>query len=154
MAPLTSRSIVAIRGVLSIGTVDSGGDAIVLTETPLSTTQDYADSFPIRLVSTWLTGGEPSLEKCVLQLKLFGYITPALEASINVVSYKDWITGTKITDVAYFPVTSTLYSHKKRLDSDKALAASIGFEVTATGVTFEIESMEVEFNPIQVGVKR
>jgi hypothetical protein len=30
----------------------------------------------------------------------------------------------------------------------------VGFEINTTGVTFELESIEVEFNPIQEGMKK
>ena len=46
------------------------------------------------------------------------------------------------------------YSHKKRFNSDKILAASVGIEVNSSLVSFEIESLEVEMNPIQEGVKK
>ncbi len=119
-----------------------------------SATLNYPTTSPIQLYSTWMTAGEPSLEKELLQLKMFGTITPSLATSINVVHFKDWDIVTKLTNVVYTPPTSGMYSHKKRLNSDKVLAASCGFEVTASEITFQLESLEVEFNPIQQGMKR
>jgi hypothetical protein len=148
------RSIAFNRGVMYYGTVDTVGNAaVVRSETPTLTTQDYAASYPIKLYTTWLTAGEPSLEKQLLQLKMFGYITTSGGNSINAVHFKDWAL-TKVTNSSYMPDSATQFSHLKRLNSDKVLAASVGFEVVNNGVTFELESLEVEFNPIQVGVKR
>lgn len=113
----------------------------------------YPESYPIKLYSTWVTAGEPSLEKQVLQLKMFGEITESNDKSIRVVHFKDWDNSTKITDVQY-EVGASNYSHKQRLNSDKVLAVSCGIEVVNAGVTFELESMELEFNGIQQGMKR
>jgi hypothetical protein len=124
----------------------------------------YPATNPIKLYTTWLTAGEPSLEKELLQIKMFGrfsnYLFPTV-APVKVCHYKDWDISTKITDVEYFPNNTALaltnqiqYSHKKRLNSDKVLAASVGIEVTTAGPMFEIESFEVEFNPIQTGMKK
>ena len=41
-----------------------------------------------------------------------------------------------------------------RLNSDKVLSASVGIEIATTNSNFELESFEVEFNPIQQGMKR
>jgi hypothetical protein len=109
-----------------------------------------------------LTAGEPSLEKVLLQLKMFGRIqSESKNASIDIAHYKDWNYNTKVTNSPYFPIdTSSLidyqtqYSHKKRFNSDKMLSASVGFEVSNPGVTFELESIEVEFAAIQEGMKR
>lgn len=115
----------------------------------------YPESYPVQLFSTWLTAGEPSLEKEVLQIKIFGNITvnsPA--AGINIVHFKDWDYLTRITNSKFIPVSATSYSNKKRLNSDKALAISCGLEIDSTGVQLRLESLEVEFNPIQQGMKR
>jgi hypothetical protein len=122
----------------------------------------YAATYPIKLYTSWLTGGEPSLEKNLLQLKIFGRIdSNGTTNSIDVCHYKDWDLSTKITNSQYFPNNTTLslnnqiqYSHKKRLNSDKVLSASVGVESTNPAVAFEIESLEVEFTPIQQGMKR
>jgi hypothetical protein len=148
------RSMAFVRGILYFGTIDNAGStAIIRSELSSVTTQDYAGNYPIKLYSTWLTGGEPSLEKQLLQLKMFGQINTSLGNSVNVVHFKDWQL-TKITNSPYIPDSATQFSHLKRLNSDKILATSVGFEVVSAGVTFEIESFEVEFNPIQQGIKR
>jgi len=117
---------------------------------------------PVKLYTSWLTAGEPSLEKALLQLKMFGrFQSDGTTSSINVAHYKDWDFSTKITNAQYFPINTsaslnsqTQYSHKKRLNSDKVLSASVGFEITSPKVSFELESIEVEFNPIQQGMKK
>ena len=122
----------------------------------------YVAYSPIKLYTSWLTGGEPSLEKALLQLKMFGrFQSDGTTNSINVAHYKDWDFASKITNAQYFPINTsaslnsqTQYSHKKRLNSDKVLSASVGFEITSAKVSFELESIEVEFNPIQQGMKK
>lgn len=122
----------------------------------------YVSYSPIKLYTSWLTGGEPSLEKALLQLKMFGrFQSDGTTNSINVAHYKDWDFASKITNAQYFPINTsaslnsqTQYSHKKRLNSDKVLSASVGFEITSAKVSFELESIEVEFNPIQQGMKK
>ena len=126
----------------------------------------YAITNPIKLCISWLTGGEPSLEKNLLQLKFFGRIQAnpnSLGANypINIFHYKDWDITTKITNTEYYPQNTALslnnqiqYSHKKRLTSDKVLSASVGLEINTSGAMFELESIEVEFTPIQEGMKK
>ena len=122
----------------------------------------YLPTYPVKLYTTWLTGGEPSLEKNLLQLKMFGRIdSDGTTQSIDVCHYKDWNLTSKITNSSYFPNDTSLslnnqvqYSHKKRLNSDKVLSASVGIEINNPAISFEIESLEVEFTPIQQGMKR
>ena len=115
----------------------------------------YPAYYPIQLFSTWLTAGEPSLEKEVCQIKIFGNIIVADQTlGINIVHFKDWDYVTRITNSKFTPVSSTTYSNKKRLNSDKALALSCGLEIDTSGVSFRIESLEIEFNQIQQGMKR
>jgi hypothetical protein len=123
-------------------------------------TPDYVVSHPVLLYSSWTTAGEPSLEKQLLQLKMFGRISTTTANGLTIVHWKDWRTDTAGTFSDYFPdvinpITSQIqYSHKKRLDSDKVLAASVGLGIFKTGVTFELESLEIEFMPIQTGMKK
>jgi hypothetical protein len=121
----------------------------------ISAALQYPATYPIKLYSTWMTAGEPSLEKELLQLKIFGRIyANGTTSSIKVVHFKDWDESTKVTNVEYFPVSNSQYSNKQRLNSDKVLAASCGVEISTASVKFEIESLEIEFNPIQQGIKR
>jgi len=122
----------------------------------------YVSTHPVKLYTTWLTSGEPSLEKQLLQLKMFGrFKSDGVTSGIGVYYYKDWNLLSKISNESYFPLdtAATLnsqvqYSHKKRLTSDKVLSASVGIEVSSPVVAFELESIEVEFNPIQSGMKK
>lgn len=146
-----------------LGTVDSAVNynAILAVENN-TLIQSFPTDYPIKLYTTWLTAGEPSLEKAVLQLKVFGRFQSSTTASsTKVCSYKDWDISTKITDSYYFPNDTTLaltnqkqYSHKKRLNSDKVLSISVGLEINTIASLFEVESLEVEFMPIQDGMKR
>ena len=119
-----------------------------------SATLLYPELYPIKLYSTWMTASEPSLEKEVLQLKIFGQIFDNGANAIKVVHFKDWDISAKITNADYMPDSSAQFSHKKRLNSDKALAVSCGIEIPYTNVRMQLESLEIEFNPIQQGIKR
>lgn len=160
-----ANCITFIRSEFYLGEVNefSGPMNSKILEEDKTLALNYAEVYPIKLYSTWLTAGEPSLEKNLLQLKLFGRVDPNSTSSktINVCHYKDWNISSKITNSPYFPIdtTSSLnfqtqYSHKKRLNSDKVQSASVGFEVNDSGVTFELEAMEVEFSSIQEGMKK
>lgn len=122
--------------------------------------RSYLTTHPAKIFTTWLTNGEPSLEKEILQLKIFGRISATSTYGLKIKHYKDWNINTLVTDTEYFPQTTAAinsqiqYSHKKRLNSDKCLAVSIGIEAAHYTVDFEIESLEVEFNSIQIGVKK
>ena len=138
---------------LYVGEYTVGSASCIESEENYAAPLDGATS-PIVLYSTWLTAGEPSLEKQALQLKMFGNINKESDTeSITVQSFRDWDIDTKITDSDYFPYSTTQYSHKKRLNTDKVLALSCGFQITNT-TTFRLEGMEVEFNPIQQGMKK
>lgn len=134
--------------------------ASVVTETQ-NTSRTYLDTYPAKLYSAWLSAGEPSLEKELLQLKIFGRIAKSpYGGDLKIRHYKDWDIVTLITDTTYSPTATgdlaaqTQYSHKKRLNSDKCLAASVGIESNGSFSDFEIDSLEVEFNEIQMGMKR
>lgn len=151
-------------GILGgIDTAASGyGTATFIENKTQSDPLSYVTTHPIKLYTTWLTGGEPSLEKFLLQLKLFGRIqSNGTTSSIKICNYKDWNISSKITDAYYFPNDPSLsisnqiqYSHKKRFNSDKVLASSVGLEIDSVGVTFELDSFEIEVNPIQEGMKK
>jgi len=104
----------------------------------------YGDA---ELITTWLTAGEPSFEKKVNQLKIFGRILGDLTIS-HYVDWKDSAAGS----AEYSNSDADTFSHKKRIESINALAASIG--VVFSGTKFEIEGMEIEFSPLQQGMKR
>jgi hypothetical protein len=150
---LLTRGLAAINGDLYFGDVNGTSSVVKKENKSTFYSQDYANTYPIKLYTTWLTAGEPSLEKQLLQLKMFGYVYTSAD-KFKVVHFKDWDEVTKITNSAYLPDSSTQYSHLKRLNSDKVLAASVGIEISETNAWFELESVEVEFNPIQQGIKR
>jgi len=152
-----------IKGYYYLGVIDLDADLkrSRYSVEDKTSTLIYPQTNPIKLYTSWLTANEPSLEKELLQLKIFGRIDTTSTAGIKVRHYKDWNINTLITNTTYFPQNTSLalndqvqYSHKKRLNSDKCLAASVGIEVDQADVNFELESFEVEFNPIQSGMKR
>lgn len=167
---MTVNCISAISANIYLGmannTIDYTNPALVYTsgirKEDKTASLSYVTNNPIKLYTTWLTGDQPSLEKILLQLKMFGRVqSNGTYSSINVCHYKDWDITTKITSASYFPKDTTSnisnqvqYSHKKRLNSDKVLSASVGLEVNTTGVTFELESMEVEMTNIQESMKK
>lgn len=156
-ATYKATSIGAINGQFVVGfynpTAATLGAKSLQENTSLALS--YPATFPCQMFSTWLTAGEPSLEKEVCQLKMFGNITPnGTTSSIKVVHFKDWSYATRITDVTFYPVSSSTYSNKQRLNADKVLAVSCGIELASASCYFRIESLEVEFNPIQQGMKR
>ena len=108
---------------------------------------NYFEQSPPELITTWLTAGEPSLEKKVKQVKLFGQIKGELE----IAHYADWKDAPE--GIAnYLNDEAGLFSHKKRITPYNALAASVGVKVR--GELFEIEGLEVEFDLFQQGMKR
>ena len=118
-------------------------------------TYDYSTRSPSRLVTTWMTAGEPSLEKQILQLKMFGYIW----SDLDIKHYQNWDLSTAITNATYTSPGSTSPSnyvmyHKQRLNSSKAMAVCIEMLHKAGGKSFWIEGLEVEFEAIQAGMKR
>jgi len=137
------------------------GSAYKFTESKLIDLS-YVVQSPASLFSTWLTGGEPSLEKQLLQLKFFGRVeVTGTAGGVEILHWRDWTTVQPITFTTYRPELTTTamasqqqYSHKKRLNSDKVLSVSVGIRIRDPQVSFELESFEVEFMPIQQGVKK
>lgn len=111
---------------------------------------DYVPSaYPIRLDATWFTAGEPSLEKKLQQVKLWGVVT----GGVSVSHYLDWNT-TEVNDATYANQSLTLFSHKHRLTSANFLAVSVSLNIVPGSGRFELEGMEIEFEPFQMGMKR
>lgn len=118
-------------------------------------TYDYSTRSPSKLITNWITAGEPSLEKQVLQLKMFGYIW----SDLAIKHYQNWDLSTVITDTTYTSPGDTspknyIMYHKQRLNSSKAMAFAIEIGMKPNGKSFWIEGLEVEFEAIQVGMKR
>jgi hypothetical protein len=108
---------------------------------------DFSYPFPIILSPTWLTAGEPSLEKKVKQVKMWGIVN----GTVTVTQFKDWNT-TAETVGTYSNANNVLFSHKRRLNSTNSQAASVG--LTFAGTRLELEGLEIEFEPFQMGMKR
>lgn len=106
-------------------------------------------SYPIRLDTTWFNAGEPSLEKKLQQIKLWGVVTGAVSVS----HYLDW-NDSEINDLAYSNTSLTLFSHKHRLKSANFLAVSVSLDVVPDSGRFELEGTEIEFESLQEGMKR
>jgi hypothetical protein len=112
---------------------------------------DYASRSPAKLVTTWMTQGEPSLEKQLLQVKIFGYIF----GKLDIKHYENWNYNTAVTNATYTSPDSYTMFHKQRLNSSKPMAAAIELTMsTAATQAFWIEGIEVEFENIQRGMKR
>lgn len=101
-----------------------------------------------RLKSTWFTAGEPSLEKKTKQVKMWGII----KGIVAIKHALDWTRTQSVDDGSYTSTDDELFSHKKRMDSSNALACSVDLEFS--GDRFELEGLELEFEPFQMGMKR
>ncbi len=143
-------AIAAINGVFSIGIFeDWPEDAKIAAEnkTVFSPTYDYIGTSPALLATTWGCAGEPSLEKQLTQFKMFGFITAA-----TIKHYENWDGVTSITSTSYLnSLGDTKYYHKQRLNSSKVLAVSVEMSFEQL---FLLEGVEIEFNPIQQGMKK
>jgi hypothetical protein len=101
--------------------------------------------------------GQPSLQKQVNQLKLFGRFvpTPGDIRGCKVLQQNDWepLSGVKVTDTTYTVTDNSQYNHKQRLNSSKPMSTSIIVESLAEGGII-IDAMEVEGMILQQGVKQ
>lgn len=109
---------------------------------------DYMESYPAQLHTSWFTGGEPSLEKKLNQLKMWG----VMENQTVSMSYKaDWQDDTETECPSYESSNQAKFSHKTRLKP-------YNFQAISVGMTFEdmfqIEGIELEWQPLQTGMKR
>lgn len=107
------------------------------------------------IIPQWLTQGAPSLEKQFLQVKFFGsFPTTAVKVS----QQNNWqaIDGVSVDDYQtyedYTATSTDKYDHKKRLDTSKAHASSIGLDCS-TGGGIHLEGIEIEWDPCQQGIK-
>jgi hypothetical protein len=149
-----------IDGVMYVGTINDAvpnkrARTAIEDLTPATYTYDYANRFPPRLVTTWMTLSEPSLEKQILQVKLFGYIW----GNLIIKHYQNWDIKNAITNTTYVSpgITSPnnyIFYHKQRLNSSKSMASAIEISMEPDGNIFWIEGMEVEYEFIQAGMKR
>ncbi len=105
------------------------------------------------VVSSWLTLGEPSLEKQYTQVKAYlrNLSSPAVPLTLD--AYLDWNEATAVGAVDWTTDPQFKLSQKKKLDSNKSLAISVAI-APASGKSVELEGIEIEYNPIQEGMKR
>lgn len=104
----------------------------------------------LQLEGSWFTAMEPSLEKKLNQLKLWGIIT----APVVISHYLDWSTTAAISDGTYTNTVSNKFSHKQRLNPANFQSVSIVMSVTPGDKVFQIEGIEVEWQPFQQGMKK
>lgn len=130
-------------------TLPIDGDALLYRENSASVSS-FGSDIASYVVTTWQTLGEPSLEKQFTQIKWFVKATATLACSV----FKDWDYINKIQTSEPFPViANSPLSQKHRIVPNKSLAISISLECPA-GERMQIQGMELEFNPIQEGMKR
>lgn len=108
----------------------------------------YMATYPSRLAQSWFTAGEPSLEKKLNQLKMWGLMT---DQTVGITHKLDWRDSTEVTDDSYVSSDNTNFSHKTRLKPANFQSVSVAMSFTNN---FQIEGMEVEWQPLQLGMKR
>lgn len=140
------KDLIFIEGTYYVG-VNDGSTGYIYSELK-SGVNKYAYG-PSRLEGTWFVAGEPSLEKKLNQLKMWGLIT----SDVDVSHYLDWDGSTEVDDGTYSNSSGSLYSHKRRLKPANFQAVSVAMEIDNSG-TFELEGLEIEFQPLQEGMKR
>lgn len=102
------------------------------------------------LTTSWITLGEPSLEKQVTQVKLFGKIDNP--APVLIMSQNSWNGDAYVTDDRIELPVVTSYIHKKRLTSSKATATSIIISCPVNRIY--LEGIELEIEQVQQGMKQ
>jgi hypothetical protein len=125
------------------------GKYYVTSNDPLSikvNVEDKTNPVPSELQTTWFTTGEPSLEKKLNQLKIWGLI----DCNVGVSHCLDWKDAV-ILDGQYANPASLALSHKHRLHPANFQAVSIGMDFDGE---FQIEGLEIEFQILQMGMKR
>jgi hypothetical protein len=152
LATSSVTAMTMVESLMYVGTARSSDNtARTSLEDFTSYNYDYVGRSPSKLVSTWMTQGEPSLEKLLLQVKIFGY----LFGKLDIKHYANWDYNTAITNTTYTSPGNYVMFHKQRLNSSKPMAAAIELTMNSTGTqAFWIEGIEVEFEPIQQGMKR
>lgn len=147
-APYDLKDMVFIDGDYFVTKNDSGFSAIYKEDKVLFPYAYFSSAYAPVLEATWFTAGEPSLEKKLNQVKMWGKISGTVELGY----YTDWNTSSLVTADSYLNTNANLFSHKNRLPSANAQAVSIRMKLNTT--RFEIEGVEIEFQPFQQGMKR
>jgi hypothetical protein len=127
---------------------NNDGTDVLLNVEDKTTLLVSTEAYPMLLKTTWFTAGQPSLEKKILQMKMWGNIEGTVEMGYSV----DWNTSQSSEADDYVNSNADLFSHKNRLPSASALACSVYMNLNCS--VFMLEGLELEFSPIQQGVKR
>lgn len=105
------------------------------------------------LTTSWIHLEEPSLEKQFTQVKLF-MRKPDCPGNITLSAYQDWQPTIALQGNVPFEIDPAYpLSQKHKFASNKSLAISLTFKAVP-GERMEIEGYELEYNPIQEGMKR
>lgn len=108
---------------------------------------NYAANANPRLDTTWFTAGEPSLEKKLQQLKIWGVI----QSDVFISHVLDWQESTLVSDGTYIMPDVALFSHKRQLAPANFQAVSVSMKFNGK---FQIEGLEIQFEALQQGMKR
>lgn len=132
------------------------GTGVAILEKESKGSYGYAPTYPPELATTWFTAGEPSLDKKLNQLKFFGRFH---NVKATVTHCIDWKTASPVSDVVdQLNSDSSVYSHKIRLIPANFLAVSVSIKLTefiVNSITqFQVEGMEIEYQPLQENMKR
>lgn len=107
----------------------------------------YIATDPARLDTTWFTANEPSLEKKLQQLKVWGLLQSPMEVNHCI----DWMDSTLVSDGVYTTPIPELFSHKRQLKPANFQSVSVSMKF---GGKFQIEGIEIQFAEFQQGMKR
>jgi hypothetical protein len=110
----------------------------------------YFTNYPPVLQPSWFTAGEPSLDKKLNQIKIFGLIKGSFSLSYEL----DWKTNASVSDGTYSNADEVLYSHKKRFTPANFQSVSPKITVGDDTERFQIEGIEIEWQPLQESMKR
>lgn len=105
------------------------------------------------VVGPWEVVGNPSIEKKILQLKFYGNIPETIIQHFE--NWQEWgddpYAGDDPKTNVTFPA-STSFFNKQRLNSNSSLCLSFAMDFGTN--TFRLRGYEIEFNPIQEGMKK
>lgn len=109
------------------------------------------------LITSWLVGDQPSLEKQAQQIKFYGQME-----SCQIFHQENWEAFTTVaaivaprTNVTYPTANNTStneFEHKQRLNTSRAQAISVGF--APLDDNFSLEGYEIEWDLIQGAMKK
>ncbi len=139
----------SINGFYYVSGNGTGEKSVRKEDRTTGTKYDYsAGSYPPKLQTTWFTANQPSLEKKIKQIKIWGIVS----ASVLISYLIDWY-PTAREQKTYVNSDADLFSHKQQLTPANAQACSVSL-VLSSITRFEIEGLELEFEPYQKEIKR